>query len=68
MNRAEVDQIALAVQQYVSRFGTDPPLYQFMHKPRELAKEIRAAVARGQKLTDEDLYRRPGMQSPDAAP
>jgi hypothetical protein len=56
------------VQQYVGRLGTDPPLYQFVHKPRCLAEEIRAAVAWGKKLTDEDLYRRLGMQWPDAAP
>jgi hypothetical protein len=67
MNRAEVDQIILAVQLYIRHFGTDPPLYQFMHKPRELAEEIHAAVARGEKLTDEDLHRRLGMQAPGAA-
>jgi hypothetical protein len=66
MNRAEADQIALAVQQYVGWFGIEPPLYQFVHKPRCLAEEIRAAVAWGKKLTDEDLYRRLEMQWPDA--
>lgn len=67
MTRAEADQIVLAVQLYIGRFGADPPLYQFLHKPLELAEEIRAAVARGEKLTDENLHCRLGMQQPGAA-
>jgi hypothetical protein len=57
MTSAEADQIALAMQRYIGRLGEDPPVYQFMERPRELAEEIHAAAARGEKLTVEDLYR-----------
>jgi hypothetical protein len=67
VKQTEANEIALAVQLHVGHFETDPPRYLFMHEPCELAAAIHAVVAQDEKLTDEDLYRRPGMQPPDVA-
>jgi hypothetical protein len=66
MTAAEADQIALAMQRYIGRLGEDPPVYQFMEKPRELAEEIHAEAARGDPLTALETYRRLGMEPPPA--
>ena len=49
-----------AADRYRTRFGEAAPVYQFMGHPRELA----AAMARGEPVTDVELYRRLGMTPP----
>jgi hypothetical protein len=53
-----------AVERYRARFGVGPPVWQFMGRPRDLARELDAAVARGERVTDTELYRRLGMEPP----
>ncbi len=53
-----------AVDAYRRRFGEAPPTWQFMGRPAELARELRAAIRRGEPVTAEDLYRRLGVQPP----
>jgi hypothetical protein len=58
------DPLDEAVKRYVARFGEGPSVWQFMAWPAELAREIDAAAARGERLTATDLYRRLGVEPP----
>jgi hypothetical protein len=53
-----------AVRAYVWRFGEGPPVYQFLGKPKKLARELQAAVQRGEPVTAEYLYRALDMWPP----
>jgi hypothetical protein len=44
-----------AADAHRQRFGKAPPTWDFMGRPAELARELRAAVARGEPATAEDL-------------
>jgi hypothetical protein len=50
-----------AADRYRVRFGMSPPTFEFMGWERELARELDAAVQRGEPLTTEDLYQRLGI-------
>jgi hypothetical protein len=58
------DPLGAAVDAYRAAFGEGPPVWQFMGDIPALIRELRAAVARGEPLTDEDLYRRLGQTPP----
>ena len=53
-----------AVDAYRRHFGEAPPTWRFMGRPEALARELRTAVARGQPVTVEDLYRRLDLPPP----
>jgi len=57
-----------AADRYRMRFGMLPPAFEFMGWERELARELDAAVERGEPLATEDLYQRLGLGGlpPDA--
>ena len=57
-----------AADRYRMRFGMLPPAFEFIGWERELARELDAAVERGEPLTTEDLYQRLGLDGlpPDA--
>ena len=57
-----------AADRYRIRFGMLPPAFEFMGWERELARELDAAVQRGEPVTTEDLYQRLGLDGlpPDA--
>jgi hypothetical protein len=53
-----------AADRYRDHFDEAPPVWQFGHRPAALARELLAAVARGEALTAADLYRRLGIEPP----
>ena len=53
-----------AADAYRRRFGEAPPTREFMGRPAELARELRAAIRRGEPVTAAELYRRLGMAPP----
>ncbi len=53
-----------AADAYRRRFGEAPPTWEFMGRPAELARELRAAIRRGEPVTAAELYRRLGMTPP----
>ena len=57
-----------AADRYRMRFGMLPPAFEFIGWEWELARELDAAVERGEPLTTEDLYQRLGLNGlpPDA--
>ena len=57
-----------AADRYRMRFGMLPPAFEFIGWEQELARELDAAVERGEPLTTEDLYQRLGLSGlpPDA--
>jgi uncharacterized protein (DUF1800 family) len=57
MTRRASDPLTLAVAAYAGRFGVGPPVWQFMGDVPALVRELRAAVARGESVTEADLYR-----------
>jgi hypothetical protein len=67
MTRSSPDpyrDLSAAVRAYVDRFVEGPPVFQFMGKPAELAAELRAAVQRGEPVTEAGLYRALDMTPP----
>jgi hypothetical protein len=57
MTRLAPDPLTLAVAAYAGRFGVGPPVWQFLGDVPALVRELRAAVARGEPVTEADLYR-----------
>lgn len=53
-----------AADAYRRRFGEAPPTWRFMGRPAELAHELRAAVRRGEPVTEAELYERLGIEPP----
>jgi hypothetical protein len=58
-----------AADRYRIWFGMLPPAFEFMGWEWELARELDAAVERGEPVTTEDLYQRLALDGlpPDAA-
>ncbi len=50
-----------AADAYRRRFGEPIGTWEFLGRPRELERELRAAVRRGELVKAECLYRRLGM-------
>jgi hypothetical protein len=50
-----------AADRYRAHFGVAPNVWSNIGRPRELARELDAAVARGEPLTAEELRRRLGF-------
>jgi hypothetical protein len=49
--------LAAAVEVYCTRFGEALTAWQFCGRPTALARGLLIAVARGERMTDTDLYR-----------
>jgi hypothetical protein len=56
----------VAIARYMARFRRSPAVYPFMGRPLDLARELDAAVARGDPLSTLETYRRLGMEPPPA--
>lgn len=55
------DRLDAAVAAYVRAFGAGPPVVQFLDRPEALERELRAAVARGEPVSAEELARALGV-------
>ena len=53
-----------AADAYRRRFGEPAPTWEFMGHPAALARELCAAIRRGEPVTAAELYRRLGMTPP----
>jgi hypothetical protein len=53
-----------AADRYRERFGESPPFWEFQGRPRELERELLAAIERGEKVTAAQLYERFGITPP----
>ncbi len=53
-----------AAEAYRRSFGEGPPIWRFMGRPAELARELRAAVRRGEPVTEAELRERLGVAPP----
>jgi hypothetical protein len=65
--RDDYETMFRAADRYRARFGQAPPTSRFAGKPRELARELDAAVERGAPVTARELYERIGVPPPPDA-